>query len=115
VKQDRNEWELDRDGERARWVERYRASGLGLKRLARRYGLKAPQLHYWVYAGPQRRASQVAAPVFQEMRVPATLATPTVWGAEVGLVDGTTVRLGRGTDVAWALALVESLRRPCSR
>jgi transposase-like protein len=95
-------------------VDQYRASGLGLKQFAQQHGLNAGQLHYWVYAGPQQRGSETSAPVFQEVRLPATSARPTPWSAEVGLPDGTTVRLVGGSDVAWTLALVESLRRLCS-
>jgi hypothetical protein len=53
-------------------------------------------------------------PVFQEVRLTAATATPAPWIAEVGLSNGTTVRLARETDVAWAMALIDSLRRPCS-
>ena len=115
MKQDRNGWGLDCDAERTRWVRRYRTSGLGLKRFAQRHGLKAGQLHYWVYGQAQPMVAEPPAGVFQEVRLPTPLATPASWNAEVGLPDGTTVRLVGGTDVAWTQALVESLRRPCSR
>lgn len=103
-----------RDAERARWVRRYRTSGLGLKRFAQQHGLKAGRLHYWVYGQDEPKVAEPPAAVFQEVRLPTTLATPASWSAEVGLPDGTTVRLVGGTDVAWTLSLIESLRRPCS-
>jgi hypothetical protein len=105
---------MDRDAERARWIGRYRASGLSLKRFAQRHGLSPGQLHYWVYQSPKREKPSTSAPMFQEVRLSAPAATPSGWSAEVGLPDGTTVRLVRGTDVEWTQALVDYLRRPCS-
>ena len=115
MKQDRNGWGLDCDAERTRWVRRYRTSGLGLKRFAEQHGLKATQLHYWVYGAKQPRACEAPAPLFREVRLPTPVTRPASWSAEIGLPDGTSVRLVGATDVAWTLALVEALRRPCSR
>jgi len=114
VTTNRNGIPLDRAAERARWVNQYRASGLGLKQFAERHGLSAGQLRYWVYGPTKPQVAKAPVPVFQEVRLAAAAATPTPWSAEVGLPDGTTVRLVRGTDVTWTTALVESLRRPCS-
>lgn len=111
---DRNETGADRGAERARWVAEYRASGLGLKQFARENGLKASQLHYWVYGAGRTRVAQAAKPIFREVEIPAALAMAPAWSAEIALPDGLRVRLGAGTDVAWVSTLVESLRRPCS-
>jgi hypothetical protein len=35
----------------------------------------------------------MAVPVFQEVRLSARVSAPTAWNAEVGLPDGTTLRL----------------------
>ena len=105
---------MDRGAERARWIGRYRASGLSLKQFAERHGLSPGQLHYWVYQSPKREKASRSVPIFQEVRLSAPAVTPGAWSAEVGLPDGTIVRLVRGTDVDWTKALVESLRRPCS-
>lgn len=110
----RNGFQSDPGTKRARWVNKYRASGLSLRRFAEQHGLSAGQLHYWVYRLSKAGRSNASAPVFQEVRLAGALPTPTAWSAEVGLPDGTTVRLARGTEVNWAMALVESLRRPCS-
>ena len=115
MKRDGNGQSLDRGAERARWVGRYRASGLGLKRFAEQHGLSVGRLHYWVYGSSPGRAAKASAPVFQEVRLPGAAFTPAAWSAEVGLPDGTTVRLARGTDAGWMEALVECLRRPCLR
>lgn len=114
MKQDRNGVSSDHGAERARWVQQYRASGLGLRQFAERHGLRVGQLHYWVYQSRERRVTKAPRPVFQEVRWPAAVATPVSWSAEVGLPNGTTVRVVQGTDVTWALALVECLCRPCS-
>ena len=115
MKRDDKALALDRDGERARWVKEYRTSGLGLKRFAEQHGLNAGQLHYWVYGRGPSRGSEPPVPGFREVRLSAAWMGPAAWSAEVGLPDGTTVRLAGGTDVDWTLALVESLRGPCSR
>jgi len=114
VKRDRNEESWDRNAERARWVRRYRSSGLGLRQFAERQDLSPGQLRYWVYGPTAARRSKAPAPVFHEVRFPAPTALPVPWSTEIGLPDGTTVRLARGTDVAGTIALIECLRRPCS-
>lgn len=101
--------------ERAQWVRRYRESGLGLKRFAQRHGLRATQLHYWTYQSAAGAASErKGAPIFQEVALPADWSKNPRWAAEIGFPDGLVVRLSSGAEVAWASALVESLRRPCS-
>lgn len=104
---------MDRDGERVRWVKKYRASGMGLKAFAQRHGLKPGQLHYWVYQRPPPLGAWEAGPTFQEVRVPIAALSAGSWSAEIGLADGTTVRLAREADVAWAKALIDRLRGPC--
>lgn len=104
----------DRGVERARWVAEYRASGLGLKQFAQENGLKASQLHYWVYGAGRTCVAQATKPVFREVMIPAALPMAPAWSAEIALPDGLRVRLSPGTDVAWVSSLVESLRRPCS-
>jgi hypothetical protein len=114
VKRERNGHQADCGAERARWIQKYRTSGLSLKEFAGRHGLSQGQLHYWVYQSVKQERRSVSGPVFQEVRLSAPAATSRGWIAEVGLPDGTTVRLVRGADVEWAQAFVECLRRPCS-
>lgn len=101
--------------ERARWVERYRASGLGLQRFAAEHGLKPGQLHYWVYALGPESPSETGVPVFQELRLSGSRAGSTGWAAEVVLSNGATVRLREGTAPEWAGALLQALGGSCSR
>lgn len=114
MKRERNGHQADRDAERARWIQKYRTSGLSLKEFAGRHRLSPGQLHYWVYGSIGRNRTPVSVPVFQEVRLSAPAAASRGWIAEVGLPDGTTLRLVRGADVEWTQALVECLRRPCS-
>ncbi len=114
MKPNRNGLSTVRETERVRWIKQYRASGMGLKRFAQRHGLKPAQLHYWVYQTPGRLTSLAAVPTFQEVRLATPASSVGSWSAEIGLPNGTTVRLARETDTAWAMALIDSLRRPCS-
>jgi hypothetical protein len=114
VKRDRNGKVRDRGAERAWWVNKYRASGLGLSQFAHRHGLRLGQLHYWVYQSAKPPVNQAPIPAFQEVRLPAAAVASGSWSTEIGLPNGTMVRLARETDVAWAMALLDCLRRPCS-
>lgn len=100
--------------ERARWIRKYQASGMGLRQFAQRHGLRPGQLHYWVYHPPKPPAAKAPVPTFQEVRLPAAGWTAGAWSTEIGLPNGTMVRLARETDVAWTIALIDGLRRPCS-
>jgi hypothetical protein len=101
--------------ERARWVERYRASGLGLKCFAAEHGLPPGQLHYWVYAPGSGSPTETVAPVFQEVRLTGGGASVGGWAAEIVLSSGATVRLREGTAPEWAGALIQALGASCSR
>lgn len=101
--------------ERARWVKGYRESGVGLKDFAAEHGLKAGQLHYWVYAPGRVPVRGAVAPVFWEVRLEGNVAAWARWAAEVALPGGLVVRLSEGTELGWAGALVGALTRPCSR
>jgi hypothetical protein len=114
VKHDLNEKPSPYGGEREQWVKRYRASGQTAREFAGQHGLRLSQLRYWVYQAPKPPVSAAILPAFQEVHLPAALSTAGSWAAEIGLPHGTTVRLARETDVTWALALIDSLRRPCS-
>ena len=95
-------------------MQRYRASGLGLKRFAAEHGLPAGQLHYWTYS-PRVSTAATNPPVFQEVTGITPWKNAPSWAAELGLPDGTTVRLDGRAEVAWVKQLVESLRLSCSR
>jgi transposase-like protein len=98
--------------ERVRWVKRYQESGVGLKRFAEEHGLRAAQLHYWVYGRPRATptSAQPPEPMFQEVIVARPLAGTGDWSAEIGLPNGSCLRLRGGTDPAWVGALLEQVR-----
>jgi hypothetical protein len=100
--------------ERARWVKRYRASGLGLKLFAAEHGLRPGQLHYWAYAPGPAAATAPGAPVFQEVRLAGSLTPVSGWAAEIVVASGATLRLRAGTAPEWVGALVQALGGPCS-
>ena len=102
------------EAEQAQWVQRYRSSGLGLKRFAAQHGLPAGQLHYWTYS-PRGSKSVARATGFHEVTAAIPWKSAASWAAEIGLPDGTTVRLDGRAEVAWVKQLVESLRLSCSR
>ena len=101
--------------ERARWVERYRASGLGLQRFADEHGLKPGRLHYWVYAPGLASPRETVTTVFQEVRLSGNMAGSSGWAAELLLPSGLTVRLREGAAPEWARALLATLDGFCSR
>lgn len=118
TEQDGTGWAVSAE-DRARWVGRYRESGLGLKRFAEEHGLRYSQLHYWIYGGRRRgrtaraEIAEAGPPVFREYLLPRPPAGD--WGAEITLADGTSLRVRSGTDPLWAGALLDQVRRPCSR
>jgi hypothetical protein len=87
---------------------------MGLRRFASQHGLRVGQLHYWVYGERKPPVLAESAPMFREVRLAEMPPAPSPWTAEIVLPDRTMVRLGRGMEVTWATALMESLRRPCS-
>jgi hypothetical protein len=114
MKPSRNGAATDHGTDRVQWIKQYRASGMGLKQFAQRHGLRPSQLHYWVYQTSPCPTRLAAVPTFQEVRLAGPARSEGSWSAEIGLPNGTTVRLTRETDAAWAMALIDSLRRPCS-
>lgn len=109
---ERNGLATDRSAERERWVRKYRGSGQSLRQFARQHGVGVGQLRYWVYGPAKARAADKPGLVFQEVRLAQAVGASGRWEAEVGLPDGTTVRLGRQADLEWAKALIGFLRRP---
>lgn len=106
--------------DREQWVRRYREGDLGLKSFAERHGLRPAQLHYWVYGarrptGTLQAAAPAAAPplMFREVRLPRHPSAE--WGAQITWPDGLGVGVARDADPAWVAAVIQHLRRACSR
>jgi len=96
------------------WIQRYRASGLGLGAFAEQHGLSRHRLHYWVY---DRRFAQpgppvAVAPVFQELKVTAG-QQPQNWAVEISLPTGAVARFTATATPAWINSVLGALRRPC--
>jgi len=96
------------------WIQRYRASGLGLGTFAEQHGLSRHRLHYWVYDRrfAQPRPPVAGAPVFQELKVTAG-QPPQNWAVEISLPAGAVVRFIATATPAWINSVLEALRRPC--
>ena len=96
------------------WIQRYRASGLGLGTFARQHGLSRHRLHYWVYDWrfAQPRQPVAVAPVFQELKVTAG-PQPQNWAVEISLPTGAVMRFTATATPAWINSVLEALRRPC--
>jgi hypothetical protein len=102
-------------------ISQYRSSGLGLARFARKQGIPAGRLHYWVYqkapeVSNQPRSKSVKsamAPMFQEVKL--TSGTPVIesWAAEVHLPRGIAVRFSPAATAEWIGSVVQALQRPC--
>jgi len=96
-------------GGRGGWVAQYRASGLGLKRVAAGHGLLPGQLHYWVYAPGRTSAGERGTRAFEEVRWTGSLTPPSGWAAEIAVSSGATVRLREGAAPKWVRALIQAL------
>jgi len=96
------------------WIQRYRASGLGLGTFASQHGLSRHRLHYWVYDRrfAQPRQPVAVAPVFQELKVTAG-PQPQNWAVEISLPTGAVMRFTATATPAWINSVLEALRRPC--
>jgi transposase-like protein len=121
MKDDHNQHARQTSDEIVAIVSRYRSSGLGLERFARKHGIPAGRLHYWLYqkhhgVGPGRctKPARVAvAPLFQELKL--STGTPLVesWVAEVDLPRGIAVRFSRAATAEWIGSVVRALQRSC--
>lgn len=100
-------------------VSRYRASGLGLERFARKHGIPPGRLHYWLYQkhrgarpGGGTKPARVA-PLFQELQLTDGSPRLESWAAEVNLPTGVAVRFNGAATAEWIGLVVQALQRPC--
>jgi len=121
MKRDRDSSFNASSNEIAAIIERYRASGLGLRAFALEEGLPPGRLHYWIYQKPARASgprpakptAAAVAPMFQEVKLPAQPEGGCSWAAEVGLPGGIVVRLSASASTQWIGSVVQALQRPC--
>jgi transposase-like protein len=91
------------EAERAKWVSRWRASGQGCGRFARKHGLIPSTLYSW-----SRRPGQAADAVqgFAEVRVVGTVSSAAL---EVEHPSGCVVRVRGDVDEAQLRAVLRAL------
>ena len=92
------------EAERAKWVSRWRASGLSCDRFARRHGLSESSLYRWSQQVPSTGA--VSASGFAEVRVVGSAAGA---GLEVAHPGGCVVRMRGAVDEAQLVAVLRAL------
>jgi len=97
----------------ASWVNRYRASPLGLRRFAEKNGISINRLRHWVYGKGKSKSVKLdaAAPVFEEIKL--TGLPLQSWAAEVSLPSGLAVRFSAAATPAWIGSVVKGLPRRC--
>lgn len=99
--------------ERQRWVALYHQSDLTQEEFARRNGLNFHTLQNWLARSRQAGAAPAsAAPVFQEIKLPAVDPGQS-WAAEVSLDNQVTLRLSQSADTDWVRSLIQTLRQSC--
>ena len=101
--------------QRAELLTQYGRGGLSQRDFAQFPGLGLSTLTKWLreecltgVKTPERNDSVS----FQEVNLSPQFSSAG-WAAEVALVDGAVLRLGRHADAVWATALLQPLRRPC--
>lgn len=101
-KRDRRGRRLEREQERARWIEEYQRSGLTQRAFAEREGIRFFTFTAWL----KRHRDRNAKARFAEVAV--ARPKPVAAALEVGLPNGMVIR---GGDVEQMVMLVERLRR----
>lgn len=97
---------------RATLVEEFRTSEQTQKAFALRHGIKLTTFRNWLYR-PAKAAKARPLAKFQEIHLPPAGGSAASWGAEIGLANGTVVRLQTGADPQWAQAIIQPLLQRC--
>ncbi len=84
--------------ERAKWLVRYRGSGLKEGEFAAQHGLKAGTLVQWL--AKERRSTLAGSASFVEVPF-EPVGEPQGWVAELTWPSGLRVRLGTGAPKSW--------------
>jgi transposase-like protein len=100
--------------QKAQWVEKYRKSGLSLRRFSDQSGLGYMSLYRWVKKQERtielRQSHSHQAIDFAELKLPLTQSTPrSDWAVELTLPNGTVLRMSKDTPST----LVDQLLRVC--
>jgi transposase-like protein len=89
------------EGERAKWLARWRASGQSCEQFARQHGLSASTLYRW-----SQRSGRDKTPSFAEVRVVGTVVGASL---EVQHPGGCVVRVSGAVDEAQLTAVLRAL------
>jgi transposase-like protein len=95
------------EAERAKWVSRWRASGQGCERFARKHGLSPSTLSRWLQRAGQDEGT--AVPGFAEVRVVGAVSSTAL---EVEHPSGCVLRVRGVVDEAQLRAVLRALG-PC--
>jgi transposase-like protein len=100
--------------QKAQWVEKYRKSGLSLRRFSDQSGLGYMSLYRWVKKQERtielRQSHSHQAIDFAELKLPLTQSTPrSDWAVELTLPNGTVLLMSKDTPPT----LVDQLLRVC--
>ena len=97
--------------QKAEWVEKYLASGLGLREFSSQHGLGYRSLYRWLRkqrgSKPADKQAQEAIS-FAELKLPGS-AQRSAWAVELTLPNGTVLRMSKDTPPT----LVDQLLRLC--
>lgn len=104
----------DRDvQQRAKWVAKWRASGLAAREFAERHGLKASQLYSW--SRPTPASARGSAAAFAEVRVRESTVAFTAEPCDVApielVIGRVTVRVRAGVDLEFLSAVIGVVSR----
>lgn len=94
------------DAERAKWVSRFRASGLSCDRFAGEHGLSASTLYRWSKRAGRVERRDEAASRFAEVRVVGAVGVASL---EVMHPSGCVVRVSDAVDEAQLTAVLRAL------
>jgi hypothetical protein len=84
---------------RAKWVARWRSSGLSGRAFAKSHGLEVSALYRWASEGRATAAAEVAAPTFAEVRVRDSAAASSGADAIEIVIGECVVRVRPGVDL----------------
>jgi hypothetical protein len=94
------------------WVNRYHASGLGLRRFAEQNRIAVNSLRYWIHTESHPKASKpvtAVTPRFQEIKLTGSSPLQS-WAVEVSMPSGLAVRFNTTAKPAWIGSVVKALR-----
>src|SRR6267378_6094011 len=78
--------------QKAEWVERFKESGLSLRKFSAQHGLGYMSLWRWVNKSQETAAANSELAEFTEIKLPALTKRPN-WSAELSFANGNSLRV----------------------